>query len=300
MAGGGGARELGNTDEGDGWQFRGRGFVQLTGRSNHSVAAEALGVDVVNNPDLVGQPNVGANAAVHFWRENVVSRGAHLDADTATPRINAGRLHADQRRDSAERWQDDLTPEVLGQLERGEISRDARDALLPPAPPIFMGPFDQAAPKPRGIFQVGDVNPQLDEGLFNTLRSSLAQAEQRIGKPWDDTSERLLASIYDMSRSKGFSGDDQLSVSFNQESEKHRAGELVLVHRSGATVSADPFLDKVYMCTSDAILNSSHETMQQVLSREKDRAVAQPMTQQTDAAVLAQQDEQQSTRNMAV
>jgi putative chitinase len=47
------ATALGNTQAGDGYRFRGRGYVQLTGRRNYEVAAEQLGVDCVHDPELV-------------------------------------------------------------------------------------------------------------------------------------------------------------------------------------------------------------------------------------------------------
>jgi putative chitinase len=47
-----GRKDLGNTVAGDGYKFRGRGFVQLTGRTNYTNAARHTGVDLVNNPDL--------------------------------------------------------------------------------------------------------------------------------------------------------------------------------------------------------------------------------------------------------
>jgi putative chitinase len=52
------ATALGNTQAGDGWRFRGRGYVQLTGRRNYEVAAEQLGVDCVHDPELVLQPDL--------------------------------------------------------------------------------------------------------------------------------------------------------------------------------------------------------------------------------------------------
>ncbi|MGD6053389.1 hypothetical protein QUV15_22980, partial [Xanthomonas citri pv. citri] len=46
-----GRENLGNTEQGDGWRFHGRGYVQLTGRDNYERAARETGMDVVNNPD---------------------------------------------------------------------------------------------------------------------------------------------------------------------------------------------------------------------------------------------------------
>ncbi len=54
------ARELGNTVPGDGAKYAGRGYVQLTGKTNYERASRALGIDFVSNPDLVMDP---ANAA---------------------------------------------------------------------------------------------------------------------------------------------------------------------------------------------------------------------------------------------
>lgn len=51
-----GREDLGNTQHGDGYRFRGRGYVQITGRMNYGAFALHLGVDLVGNPDLALEP----------------------------------------------------------------------------------------------------------------------------------------------------------------------------------------------------------------------------------------------------
>jgi hypothetical protein len=55
-----GRRDLGNTVAGDGYKFRGRGYVQLTGRRNYTLAGGKLGVDLVASPDRALEPTLAA------------------------------------------------------------------------------------------------------------------------------------------------------------------------------------------------------------------------------------------------
>lgn len=59
------ARELGNLTPGDGARFAGRGYVQLTGKANYARAGQALGVDLVGNPDLAMRPDLAAKIMRH-------------------------------------------------------------------------------------------------------------------------------------------------------------------------------------------------------------------------------------------
>jgi predicted chitinase/uncharacterized protein YukE len=62
--------QLGNTQPGDGYRYRGRGPIQLTGRHNYEAAGQALGVDLVTNPDLVASPEYGFKVATWFWNNH--------------------------------------------------------------------------------------------------------------------------------------------------------------------------------------------------------------------------------------
>lgn len=86
-----GRADLGNNQPGDGLRFRGRGLIQLTGRANYQSVSVALGVDVVSNPDLLGQSPLAARSAGWFWK----THGLNEQADqgnfiTVTRRINGG------------------------------------------------------------------------------------------------------------------------------------------------------------------------------------------------------------------
>jgi len=63
------ARELGNTSPGDGCKYCGRGYVQLTGKANYARAGRALGIDLVNNPDLAMQADVAADIMTRGMEE---------------------------------------------------------------------------------------------------------------------------------------------------------------------------------------------------------------------------------------
>ncbi|WP_153130566.1 glycoside hydrolase family 19 protein [Dechloromonas hortensis] len=76
------ANRLGNGDarSGDGYKYRGRGLIQVTGRSNYAACAKALDLDLLNDPGLLIQPQYAALSAAWFWN----SRGLNALADDRT------------------------------------------------------------------------------------------------------------------------------------------------------------------------------------------------------------------------
>lgn len=66
-----GRKNLGNTQPGDGPKYKGRGYIQLTGRWNYNHYGQRLGVDLVNNPHLAARPDIAAKIAVMFWMDRV-------------------------------------------------------------------------------------------------------------------------------------------------------------------------------------------------------------------------------------
>lgn len=117
------ANRLGNGDEtsGDGWKYRGRGLIQLTGRANYEAFSTAMHVDALRDPDLLLKPAGAVLSAVWFWQSKCLNaladETAGADGDNRfielTRRVNGG---------------------VNGLAERRAYWQRARQALGVPGP----------------------------------------------------------------------------------------------------------------------------------------------------------------------
>lgn len=91
---------LGNTKRGDGWKFRGRGLIQLTGRANYQAYKNYSGHDVINNPDLVLNTDIMIDVAGWFWsvrfKLNPIADKNNIVA--ITKKINGGQTNLVERK----------------------------------------------------------------------------------------------------------------------------------------------------------------------------------------------------------
>jgi putative chitinase len=84
---------VGNTETGDGALFKGRGFVQLTGRYNYERIGGQIGVDLIANPDRANEPEVAAATLAQFLKnveQKVVNALANNDLTKARKSVNGG------------------------------------------------------------------------------------------------------------------------------------------------------------------------------------------------------------------
>lgn len=87
------ADRMGNGNEcsGDGWKYRGRGFIQTTGKNNYSYLTKVTGIDYVSNPDLLLNEADAMIAALVYWNQNNLNIHAdRKDIDTVSDIINLG------------------------------------------------------------------------------------------------------------------------------------------------------------------------------------------------------------------
>ena len=167
----------------DGWTYRGRGFIQLTGRTNYEAASKDLELDLVGNPDLVMQPAVSVQVANWFFTKNKIWPLADRnDVKAVTRRINGGLHGLADRRQRTERALNVLngTAHVLPTIRLW--SRSAEVRLLQSAlNELGFGPLAV-----DGVFGPGSV------AALKTFQDRLGLLADGICGPqtWDKLSEQ--------------------------------------------------------------------------------------------------------------
>lgn len=94
-----GRKDLGNVRSGDGTRYKGRGPIQLTGRTNYRKYGQTLGFDFESHPEIVAYPSVGFLVACKYWSDHGLNELADQDDLLAiTKKINGGTNGLDDRR----------------------------------------------------------------------------------------------------------------------------------------------------------------------------------------------------------
>ena len=100
------AKILGNTEVGDGERYKGRGFIQLTGRDNYRRAGSALNLPLETNPQLAARPDIAALIAVWYWKNRVASKVKNFhNTKQVTHAINPAGKGLQSRQDQFKAYQ---------------------------------------------------------------------------------------------------------------------------------------------------------------------------------------------------
>jgi len=104
----------GNEDSGDGFKFRGRGYIQLTGKQNYTLFGQVIGQDLVNNPDKVATDYPLLSAAWFFHKNGlhkIADEGAEdIVVTKITKRVNGGTIGLDHRKKEFKKYLNILIP----------------------------------------------------------------------------------------------------------------------------------------------------------------------------------------------
>lgn len=100
-----GRKDLGNIQKGDGFKFRGRGYIQVTGRANYTLLSKDMRIDFVNNPDALSQEANAMISAVWYWNKHKLNSLADLnDITKITKKINGGLNGFEDRKRLFSKW----------------------------------------------------------------------------------------------------------------------------------------------------------------------------------------------------
>jgi putative chitinase len=90
---------MGNKDPGDGFKYRGRGYLQTTGRDAYKKFGDLIDEDLEDNPSLVAEPEISLRCAVAEWAESKVNKPADADdLRTVTKLVNGGLIGLSERK----------------------------------------------------------------------------------------------------------------------------------------------------------------------------------------------------------
>lgn len=87
---------MGNTFPGEGWKYRGRGLLQVTGKDNYTTVGNALGINLVARPEMLATPDIALRASIAWW-ERKIPDAAMGDIKRITRLVNGGQHGLDER-----------------------------------------------------------------------------------------------------------------------------------------------------------------------------------------------------------
>lgn len=182
----GGRKDLGNTEPGDGWDYRGGGFLQGTGRGWYRETGEAIGVDLEGNPDLIENCSVSLKATLWYWTRYKIND--HADANNLRAvgnQINRGNPYS----------------------KHEPIDADKRKRQFDRAWAIW---GENALPRPDGL-NVGSAGPEVLalQLRLRELRYAVGNADGVFGR---ETGRAVAAFKADWKHERGYSLDPDLKV----------------------------------------------------------------------------------------
>jgi putative chitinase len=99
--------DLGNDRPGDGWKYKGRGLIQVTGKANYALLERITGMPLVEHPDMLEQPELALRCSLLWW-EAKVPDSAIDTVERVCRVVNGGTVGLNERRAKYERAHNEL------------------------------------------------------------------------------------------------------------------------------------------------------------------------------------------------
>jgi putative chitinase len=84
------ALTLGNDQPGDGFKYRGRGWLQITGKANYRAASSVAGIDLVANPEAAARADIANRTAMHYFETRIIGKAQPTDIERISVLVNGG------------------------------------------------------------------------------------------------------------------------------------------------------------------------------------------------------------------
>lgn len=170
-----GRKDLGNIGAGDGYLYRGRGLIQVTGRANYAAMSARLGVDLEAAPELLERPEFAALSAADWWAANGCNALADAgDFSALTRRINGGTNGLEDR---LQRWARAKAAIAAAQAAPEPVAEPAPQQPVQTMPqPSYTPPRPDAEPytQPEASMPIAPI--------IGALLPSLIEAIPKLGK----------------------------------------------------------------------------------------------------------------------
>jgi predicted chitinase len=207
-------QQMGNTEPGDGFKYRGRGFIQLTGKNNYAAASKAIYGDdrLVKNPDLVNDPAVAAEVSAWYMKKGQTGMAKKLGIDTGNmSQADANLLATSQIAGGDIRRKGAIGQEISAKVDKyaagfttgpgGQMIASTAAAKTTPSTAVTPSQSVAAAAGNRMVM-VGnksyvDGSPEHKAALAaeNGKSTATAQAPGKAGSKTQETAESLLERL---------------------------------------------------------------------------------------------------------
>jgi len=176
----------GNRDysSGDGSKFAGKGYIQVTGRSNYKKLGETMGVDLVNNPDLLLDRDFARKASVQWWKDNVrPKKPNYADTRAVTKIVNGVYTGLEDREERASAYFRDMADANVNNPNefdprKAKFNSFGTEGLTPVPTPSSSAPETSLRPQMRPVPIVSLPDPAVvaeSDAQYKAARSNVPE-----------------------------------------------------------------------------------------------------------------------------